>query len=192
MKIIQIVTTLWLLSVTSTVFALEIENVKLPESISSTTPGASLVLNGAGIRTKFIFDIYVGALYLESKNSDAEKIINDKSEKQIFLHFLYKEVTKKKLTAGWTDGFEDNNSSAEMAKLRDRLNKFNNMFVTVKKGNTMRFDFLTDGTLKVIINKKSRGEISGYDFQQALLKVWLGEEPATGDLKSAMLGIAEE
>ncbi len=192
MKTIKILSALWLLAVASTVFALEIENVKLQESISSATPGTSLVLNGAGIRTKFIFDIYVGALYLESKSSDAEKIITSKGEKQIFLHFLYKEVTKKKLTAGWTDGFEDNNSSAEMAKLRDRLNKFNDMFITVKKGNTMRFHFLPDGTLKVVINKKARGEISGVDFQQALLKVWLGQEPATEDLKSAMLGKAEE
>ncbi|MFV1993025.1 MAG: chalcone isomerase family protein [Acidiferrobacterales bacterium] len=192
MKTIQILAALWLLSVTSTVFALEIENVKLPDSISSTTPGAKLLLNGAGIRTKFIFDIYVGALYLESKDSNAEKIINSKGEKQIFLHFLYKEVTKKKLTAGWTDGFEDNNSSAQMAKLKDRLNKFNAMFITVKKGNTMRFDFLPDGLLKVSINNETRGEINGYDFQQALLKVWLGQEPATEDLKAAMLGKTDE
>ncbi len=192
MKAVKILAVLWLLSVTSTVFALEIENVKLPDTISANTPGKTLLLNGAGIRTKFIFDIYVGALYLESKNSSAKEIINSKDEKQIFLHFLYKEVTKEKLTAGWTDGFEDNNSSAQMAKLKDRLDKFNAMFITVKKGNTMRFDFLPDGTLKLLINNEARGEISGNDFQQALLKVWLGQEPATEDLKSAMLGKADE
>ena len=192
MKVIQIMTTLWLLSVTGTVFALEIENVKLPDSITSTNSGTTLILNGAGIRTKFIFNIYINALYLESKSSNAEEIINSKSEKQILMHFLYDEVTKKKLTSGWTDGFEANNSKSQMAKLQDRLNKFNAMFVTVKKRNTIRLDFLADGTLKVLINNEARGEISGYDFQQALLKVWLGQDPVTDDLKSAMLGKTDE
>jgi hypothetical protein len=66
------------------------------------------------------------------------------------------------------------------------------MFITVKKGNTIQLDFHSDSSLVVFINGKERGKINGHDFQQALLRIWLGEEPVTNDLKSAMLGVSSE
>lgn len=47
--------------------ALEIEGVTLTEQITLLDPGNNIKLNGAGIRTKFVFNIYVGALYLKKK-----------------------------------------------------------------------------------------------------------------------------
>ena len=38
--------------------------------------GDVLTFNGAGLRQKYGFDLYVGALYLENQSSDANKIIN--------------------------------------------------------------------------------------------------------------------
>ncbi|MGD8927273.1 MAG: chalcone isomerase family protein, partial [Thioalkalispiraceae bacterium] len=46
------------------VFALAIAGIDIPEHIRQKATQHELVLNGAGIRSKFIFDIYVGALYL--------------------------------------------------------------------------------------------------------------------------------
>jgi len=75
-----------------------------------------------------------------------------------------------------------------MQALQDRLRAFNAMFGDAQRGDVLAFDFLSDGSTRVVINNKQKGEIPGVDFQRALLSVWLGENPADDDLKQAMLG----
>ena len=165
--------------------AVEVEGVQVADT--ANVSGQTLVLNGAGVRTKFFFDIYIGALYLPSKTESAEAAINSKANKRVWMYFLYDEVSKDKLTHGWTKGFEKN-SKANFEQLQARLNQFNSLFHDMKKGDTVTYDFNADATTTVIINDKQVGSIAGEDFQQALLSVWLGKKPADGDLKEAMLG----
>jgi hypothetical protein len=75
-----------------------------------------------------------------------------------------------------------------MQKLKDRLASFNALFVTSHRGDSIVFDFLSDGSTHVSFNGSEKGVIEGADFQQALLAVWLGKKPADSDLKKAMLG----
>jgi hypothetical protein len=40
-----------------------------------------------------------------------------------------------------------------------------------------------------VLNGESRGgPIAGEDFYRALLRIWLGEDPVSKDLKKALLG----
>ena len=103
------------------------------------------------------------------------------------MNFLYKEVSRKKLTDGWLEGFENNLSSGQMNKLKARLNTFNAMFADAYKGDVLAFDFLGSGDTVVVINGMERGRIAGEDFQRALLAVWLGKHPADKSLKKIML-----
>jgi len=166
--------------------ATEIEGVTLPDTIQ--LQGKTLQLNGAGIRTKFFFDIYVGGLYLEQHVSSARAVFDDRGVKRVTMNFLYGKVDKEKLTDGWQEGFEKNQSHQQMQALGKRLGQFNALFTDARRGDAVVFDFLTDGTTHVSINGKEKGVISGADFQQALLAVWLGKKPADSDLKDAMLG----
>ena len=167
-------------------FSLEIEGVAIPDTIK--TDNGSLVLNGAGIRTKFFFDIYIGSLYLKTKESNINNILKDLNDKRITLHFLYKEVSKEKLTNGWIAGFKNNNPDSVFTLLKTRLDKFNSFFDTTHKGDVVTLDFLKNKNTRVTINGQLKGEISGSDFQLALLKVWLGDDPADYNLKEAMIG----
>jgi len=166
--------------------AAEVEGVRLPEQI--VVAGRTLHLNGAGVRTKFFFDIYVGALYLEHPLRRAEAVLDDAGARHVRMVFLYKEVGREKLTAGWRAGFEKNQSRRSMDALRDRLAAFNRMFGDARRGDVIDFDFLPDGETRVAVNGRERGRIEGRDFQRALLAVWLGRRPADDDLKRAMLG----
>jgi len=177
-------TTLLLLPVLSP--AVEIEGVTLPDTIE--LQGKTLQLNGAGIRTKFFFDIYVGGLYLEQHETSAKKILADTGNKRITMNFLYGEVDKEKLTDGWTEGFDKNQSEERMQKLKDRLASFNALFTTAHRGDSVVFDLLSDGSTHVSFNGHEKGVIEGSDFQQALLAVWLGKRPADKGLKQSMLG----
>lgn len=110
-----------------------VADIEIANSVSHSEQSTKLILNGAGIRTKFIFDIYVGSLYLETKQESAKGVYEAQGEKRISMHFLYDEVSKEKLVNGWNDGFENNNSEAQLAKIKSQIDQFNNLFITVKK-----------------------------------------------------------
>jgi len=165
--------------------AAEIEGIHVPET--ATVAGQSLQLNGAGVRTKFFFDIYVGALYLSRPAHQAKQAIEDADPKRVSMYFLYGEVGREKLTDGWVAGFEKNQSKEAMAGLQSRLKQFNTMFGDARKGDVYIFDFLPDGSTTVTFKGQKKGSVQGEDFQQALLAVWLGKHPADKDLKKAML-----
>ncbi|MDQ6986709.1 MAG: chalcone isomerase family protein [Mariprofundaceae bacterium] len=166
--------------------AAEIEAVMLAERIN--VDGNTLLLNGAGVRSKFFFDIYVGALYLPEKVQQAAHVLLFPAPARVSMTILYKEVAAEKLIHGWQRGFEKNQDDASMQALQDRLRAFNAMFGDAQRGDVLVFDFLSDGSTRVIINNKQKSEIPGVDFQRALLSVWLGENPADDDLKQALLG----
>ena len=174
----------WTMGV-SAAYAITVEGVNIADK--ATVGEQALVMNGAGVRTKFFFDIYIGALYLPTKTKSAEQAISMKGDKRVLMHFLYGEVSRDKLVDGWTEGFEKN-SKKNLSDLQSRLNQFNNFFQDMKKGDEVAFDFLQTGATTVTINGKAAGSIEGADFQKALLKIWLGKEPADDDLKEAMLG----
>ena len=187
-NLVKLTFTLLAFTVFSTpVHALEVEGVNIPGNISQDN-GQTLMLNGAGIRSKFFFSIYVGALYLAEKQHKVSDILSATSPNRISMNFLYDEVSKEKLTSAWNDGFTENNNKEEMQKLKDRLSTFNNLFKTVVKGDVIVLDYTPDTGTLVSINNEKQGIIPGSDFNRALLKVWLGEEPADSDLKEAMLG----
>ena len=170
------------------VAAYRIADVDIPDSVELVNSNNRLVLNGAGIREKFFKDIYIGALYLPVKTSDADAILGATEPASVLLHFLYKEVSKNKLTNGWNEGLEANTSPAEMAALKTDLEKFNSLFLTVRKGDVIRIDYQPGTGTEVRINGKWRGSVESETFFRSLLKIWLGSSPVGKDLKSGMLG----
>ncbi len=169
------------------VSAREIAGISLPETVQLSPAGAVLVLNGAGIRRKFFFKIYVAGLYLPSPQTSSEAILTLTGPKRVRMQFLYKEVEQEKLVAGWQEGFENNLDSASMKQLAPRLAKFNQLFRTMRRGDVIDLDYRPDTGTQVLINGELQGRITGADFYTALLRVWLGHNPADADLKQALL-----
>ncbi len=166
-------------------WAARIEGVSLPDT--AIVHGQHLVLNGAGVRSVFIFDIYVAALYAPERTGDARYVMRDERPVRVSMHFIRGGSGQGLLARGWTAGFEHNQSPSAMTRLKARLKQFNAMFGSVSKGDIFTFDFLTDHTTRISINGLRRGIIPGADFQRALLSVWLGKHPADQSLKRAML-----
>ena len=164
----------------------EISGVMIQETLK-TENGVQLHLNGAGIRSKFFFDIYIAELYLEHPSNVVGEVIEAAGRKRIVMHFLYDEVGKDKLIAGWDEGFAGNSSADEVAKLQERIVQFNGMFDDVKKDDTIVLDFIPDQGTRVTVANQEKGVIPGKDFNDALLKIWLGEKPVTKSLKEKLL-----
>lgn len=167
--------------------ALEIKGIKVDET--AQVGGNVLLLNGAGVRTKMMFKVYVAALYLEQKQTEASTIINDRASKRVFIHFL-RAVTSEKLLHGMDEGFIENNSPAEMAAIDTQMKLFHQMMATAKEvqeGDVILLDYTPSNT-QISLNGKVLGKIEGEAFNQALLRVWLGTHAVDASLKKAMLG----
>ena len=168
--------------------AKQVEGVAIPDTLELANNDIGLVLNGSGIREKFFLDIYIGALYLPVRTPDASAILNDNGPASVLMHILYGEVSKEKITDGWNDGLEANLSETEMLALKPRLEKFNSLFKTLRKGDQIRIDYIPGTGTEVRINGEWRGAVKGNDFYRSLLKIWIGAHPVTDSLKQGMLG----
>ena len=167
--------------------ALELKGVKVDET--AQVGGNALVLNGAGVRTKAIFKVYVAALYLAQKQNSADAVIGDTGNKRVSMHFL-RELSAEKLLHALDEGFEANNSAAEMTAIEPQLKSFKQMMTSamvVKENDVIVLDYTSAGTA-INLNGKTLGTLNGAAFNQALLRVWLGTKPVDASLKKAMLG----
>ena len=171
--------------VSSVASAKEVAGVNVPDTVA--VGEAALKLNGAGVRTRFFIKVYVGALYLTEPQTTAAAALAAPTPKSVRMHVLYDEIAATKLVDAWNEGFSGNTSDAERAALQPRIDTFNTLFPAVKKGDVVRLDLIGD-TTEVWINQERKGAIAGPDFQQALLKIWLGDKPVDAGLKRALLG----
>ncbi len=173
----------------STAQAAQLDDVTLPDSVTLEGSNTALQLNGLGYRTKFVFDVYVAALYTESKVDSRDAVQALPGPKRVVMHMVYDEVSHKKMADAWSEGFEDNNSDEQLEKLQARLKTFISQFPDLKKGDVVLLDYYPETGTRVSINGENKEVIKGADFYSALLDVWLGDEPADDDLKEAMLGL---
>ena len=166
--------------------ALEVGGVNLPDKQS--VGGQELVLNGAGVRSRAIFKVYVGSLYLPAKATTAPAVLA-KGPRRIQMNVL-RNLTADQLVDALVDGLKDNNSETELAAVKaqqEQMVAAMKGFGNVKEGDVVAIDYV-NGATHILLNGQSKATIPGDAFNAALTKVWIGEKPAQSDLKKAMLG----
>ena len=175
-----------MLALSSGALALEVGGVKLDDKAS--VGGQDLVLNGAGIRTRAIFKVYVGSLYVPAKSADLAAVLA-KGPRRIQLNIL-RNLSADQLIDALVDGLKENSSPEELAATKtqtDQLVAIMKSFNDVKEQDVVTLDFV-DGATKIGLNGAAKGSIAGEPFNRALTRIWLGDKPVQADLKKAMLG----
>lgn len=170
--------------------AAEFEGIKLPDTVRVTEGGTELLLNGAGLRTRFMFRVYVGALYVQKKTGAAGAVISDAGAKRMALYML-RELPADQFAEALEDGLKNNTAAEEMPKLEARVKQLRAVFEAVKiakVGDVIVIDFLPGAGARISINGEVKTTIAGDDFSRALLRIWLGDKPADSDLKKGLLG----
>ena len=175
-------------SLAAPAMATEVAGVALADEAS--VGGQVLVLNGAGLSSKFFFKIYVGSLYLPQRVGDVASVLA-KSPRRIQMNFL-RNLTVNQLVDAVVGGLHANNSPAEMEMVRvptEELLRIMQRFqhVAVKEGDVMTIDF-SDGVTRIALNGQPGGVISSEAFNIAFTRIWIGDKPAHRNLKKAMLG----
>ena len=172
--------------------AVDIDGVKIEDKITLAGSKPELVLNGAGIRHKFVFaKIYIGSLYLTQKKADSAAIFADPGPKRVGMHILSDEVTAKDLISSMNNALAVNLSPHELALLEKRIRDLNNVMSTIKtinRGSVVHLDYTPDVGTRVVVNGQERITIPGEDFFRGMLHIWIGDKPVDGRLRDAMLG----
>ena len=182
----------FLLFIASQSCAFEIAGVKLEDKLQLDKH--QLLLNGAGIRSKFVVKVYVVAFYLSEKAHTAEAVLANTGAKRISLTML-RDVSGKLFSNGLNVSLLANQSEAEMKTLDpkvDLLMKFISTIPELKKGEVINLDYIPGSGTKILINGADKGYIEGLDFNRALLKVWIGKKPVNRSLKLALLDSEED
>lgn len=161
-----------------------LNGVTLPDTVQAgTTP---LVLNGMGLRTKFMVKVYVAGLYVSQKSTDAGKILKSDTPKRIVMHFV-RDVSKAQLTDGFSESFQ-NNTPAAARTLNPEINSFFAVLEAVKEGEELTFTYIPGTGTSVEMAGKEKLAIAGPAFAEMLFSVWLGPKPPNAGLKKGLLG----
>lgn len=166
--------------------AVEVQGVQVSDHAS--VGGSDLVLNGAGLRTKLFFKVYVGSLYLPAKATTAQAVLAQ-SPRRIQLNVL-RDITAQQLIDSLNEGLVANTTDAERQEIKSQIAALESImrsFNETKAGSVVTLDYIGDVT-HISLDGKERGAIGGGDFNRALTDIWIGAHPAQDDLKKALLG----
>jgi Chalcone isomerase-like len=165
----------------------ELEGVKLEPT--AQVGGAALQLNGAGLRTRAIFKVYVAGLYVPQKSADAAALLAQKGPRRISITML-RNVDADSFSGALNDGLRANHTEAQVAALKSQIDTLNANLKAVgeaKKGDVIHFEYLPESGTRVTVNGQARGTaIPGEDFFTAVLRIWIGDKPVDGDLKKGL------
>jgi hypothetical protein len=149
--------------------------------------GQKLVLNGAGLRKKFVVKVYTGALYLPAKQNNAAAILGADTPRRQVLHFLY-DVDKGKMSEAWAEGLEDNTPKATN-EVKAEFKKLSAWMEDMKEGQEIVMTYVPGTGTTVTVNGKDKGVLPGKAVNDAILSTWIGTKPGPGgDFKKAVLG----
>lgn len=160
--------------------------VNMPKTIKANNE--ELVLNGFGIREKYMIDLFYGGLYLKEKSSDANGIVKANEPMAIKIQVISDVITGKRLEEGMRTEFF-RTTKGNIAPYKSRIEQLVKTFSEdVEVGDTFDLIYTPEKGLKIYKNNILKTEVAGHDFKQVLFSIWLGDDPADKGLKKGMLG----
>jgi hypothetical protein len=153
--------------------------------------GTKLLLNGAGTRYRGPFKVYAAGFYLTRKAGTPEEVLATPGPKRVSVTML-REIDSGELGKLFSRSMEDNMDKAAFSKLIPGVMRMSQVFTDNKKmaaGEQFTIDWVP-GTGAILTVK---GQVQGEPFKEpeffnALMRIWVGPNPADWKLKDALLG----
>lgn len=168
-----------------------VSGVKYEEAIDLR--GSKLQLNGAGVRYKGPFKVYTTGLYLGKKAATPDEAYAVAGAKRISITML-RDIDASELGKLFTRSVEDNMEKAAFSKLIPGLMRMSQIFTDNKKlasGDSFTIDWVPGHGTVISVRGVPQGEpFKEPEFFVALMRIWLGPNPADWRLKEQLLGKA--
>lgn len=173
--------------------AAEVYGIKLEDT--TTLAGKNLVLNGAGARIKAVFKVYALGLYLTEKKTTAADVLALSGPKR-FKIVMMRDLSSEDFGQAFLTGINKNLDKDEKSKFVNQLVKlgdlFNDIDQGVKKGDVIWGDYNPAVGTTFTLNGKQVGSVlPDGAFFNAILRIWIGANPADSTLKPQLLGEKE-
>lgn len=160
-------------------------DVDVADSIS--VADQTLVLNGAGVRSKFFLNLYVGALYLKQAGSDGEALIAADEPMTIRLYITSSLIDGEKMSEATLDGFVKS-TNGNLTPIQKEVELLIGAFRdAVEDQDVFDLQYVPGVGTSVIRNGEVKVVVPGLEFKKALFGIWLSEDPVQDDLKEDML-----
>lgn len=172
-------------------WALDVErSVRIEDSAS--VAGRQLMLNGAGVARRLVFRVYAIGLYLIDRKDTAAEVLATEGPRRIAIAVL-RDISGTDFQRAVADHVH------RLALQHDRDMVREQMVVLVRaiskqpeglrEGDTLTLDWIPGtGTVVQLNGKPLVAPMPGQAFYNALLSIWLGDEPAEPSLKPKLLG----
>jgi hypothetical protein len=170
--------------------AAELDGVTLEDRVR--VDGQEIQLNGIALRTRYaIFKVYVAGLYLSQKTTSGQTAIDAQGAKRMVLVML-RDVSGEQFIESFDVALRANNSEAQLAEVKEQKD---DLFARIraigeaKKDSSIVLDYAPSGGTTLAIDGAVKGKpMPGEPFYRAILRSWVGENPAQEDMKKALLG----
>jgi len=168
-----------------------VSGVKYEESVELR--GSKLQLNGAGTRYRGPFKVYTAGMYLTRKAQTPEEAITAPGPKRISITML-REIDSNELGKLFSRAIEDNMDKAAFSKLIPGVLRMSQIFSDHKKlapGDAFMIEWVPGTGTVITVKGQPQGEaFKEPEFYNAMMRIWLGSNPADWKLKDALLGKA--
>lgn len=175
----------------SPVNAYTIADITLNDTVPATKERPELVLNGAALREMyFLVKTYVGALYLEKHNEDAQAILDNPTHKRMVFITMLKKVSARRIANALQEALVVNLTETEHKNLDKELAQMLSYFDgKMYEGEETLFDYIPGKGTRITMNGVVKGIIPGEDYFKAMLSIWIGKTPVGRDFKESVLGL---
>lgn len=150
--------------------------------------GQTLPLLGTGLRSKFGFKVYVGALYCPAGIGREEQLADGATPRVLRMYYQFRDVPKDRLTGGFRENFKrvlGDSFGALGKQIEEYLGFFKRDLVP---GDLLEIRYIPPlESTEIALNGALLGKIKSAPFAQVLWETWFGSKPADGGLKKDLL-----
>lgn len=173
--------------------ALTIDGYEIPQVIPATSDHAELKLNGASMRVVYgVVDSYIGKLYLENPETDEKALVEANEYKRMTFQVVMKRISGRRMAKAMYEALQINLSAEEAAKLEARLQQMVDMFDgSLREGQEGYIEWVPGVGSRIVIKGDVKGIIPGKDLNDAILNIWVGDNPVGATFKRQVLGLEE-
>jgi len=163
-----------------------VEGKDYPDTV--TVEGKTLKRVGAGLREKWMFNVYTMGVYTESGSCDTSAIVG-KDEVKYFRLDMLRNVSGEKMGSTIGGSFRDHMPAGASDALKQESETFQGYFKDeCTKGSILEFTYVPGtGTLLKQNGKALGAPIPGADFMRVLWDIYFGGNTCCKDLKKQIL-----
>ena len=156
----------------------EVAGVALPPTES--VQGMPLQLVGCSVREKLWMDLYAVSLYLPREMTSVARMTDNQVPKLVRLDVTYDGQVPNGLPSEWKQRLQPQVSQEFMRTLEGHYNN-------LRGGDTVRVSYAPSSGTALSVNGNTVATRPGDDLMNAMLKLWVGADPVSQDIKRDLL-----